>query len=385
MVDAVPGPEVQRWDPRSPQVLDDQVAAYDALRRRCPVAHSESLHWSVFRHADVVQALLDPGTFGNEVSTHLSVPNGMDPPRHTAYRHLIEPYFGPAALAAFEPVARRIADEMIDRLRPGEIEWMDGFARECALRMLSGVMQWPASLHEPLREWIRSNQAATLAQDRAALADLAFEFDGHIRAQLAACRADASRDDPTARLLRERVEGRPLEDAEIVSIVRNWTVGELSTMAACFGILAGFVASHPRLQDEWRAQPQRLPAAIDEVLRIDPPLIANRRIVRSAIELGRHRFEPGDRVSLIWASANRDEAVFGDPDEFRADRDPGLNLLYGAGIHVCPGAPLARLQLRLVLDRLLARTRAIEPSGAAVKARYPTGGFSSLPLRVALA
>jgi hypothetical protein len=102
------------------------------------------------------------------------------------------------------------------------------------------------------------------------------------------------------------------------------------------------------------------------------------------VELAGHRFEPGDRLSLLWASANRDEAVFGDPDEFRTDRDPSLNLLYGAGIHVCPGAPLARLQLRIVMETLLANTRSIEPvpGTAPVRAHYPNGGFSSLPLRI---
>ena len=89
-------------------------------------------------------------------------------------------------------------------------------------------------------------------------------------------------------------------------------------------------------------------------------------------------------MTLIWASANRDEAVFGDPDEFRLDRDPSQNLLYGAGIHVCPGAPLARLELRIVMEELLARTRriALVPGKPPARAMYPASGFSSLPLWV---
>ncbi len=381
-----PEPTIHDWDPRAPEVLADQVAAYDDIRRRCPVAHSDYLQWSLFRHADVVRVLDDPATFSSAVSTHLNVPNGMDPPRHTAYRRLIEPYFAPEALAAFEPECRRVVRDLVDRLpASGDVEWMDAFARDCAMQMLCAFMGWPAALHEPLREWVRKNHAATLAQDRAAMADVAFDFDGHIRAQLALRRAAGlTGDDVTTRLLKERIDGKPLADAEIVSIVRNWTVGELSTMAASLGILAEYLASHPPLQRSLRSAPAGLPAAIDEILRMDAPLIANRRVVREPVEIGGRRFAPGDRVSLMWASANRDEAAFGDPDEFRPDRDPALNLLYGAGIHVCPGAPLARLQLRIAMETLLAQVRSIGrvPGRAPVRACYPTGGYSSLPLRV---
>jgi hypothetical protein len=377
---------IPEWDPRAPEVLTDQVAAYDGLRRRCPVAHSDHLHWSLFRHADVVRVLLDPETFSNAVSTHLNVPNDMDPPRHDTYRKLIDSYFTAQALATFEPECRRIARDMIDRLPArGDVEWMGAFARDCALQLLCAFMGWPAALHGPLRDWVRKNHAATLAQDRTALADIAFEFDGHIRAQIASRQAcGLSGDDVTTQLLKDRIGGEPLPDAEIVSIVRNWTVGELSTMAACFGILAEYLASHPALQQSLRADPAGLPAAIDEILRIDAPLISNRRVVRKPVEIGGTRFEPGDRLSIIWASANRDEALFGDPDEFRPGRNAPSNLLYGAGIHVCPGAPLARLQLRIVMEALLAQVRAIErvPGEAPVRACYPAGGFSSLPLRI---
>lgn len=376
---------VPTWDPRSPEVQDDQVRAYDALRRRCPVAHSDYLHTSLLRHADVVRVLHDPATFGSQVSSHLNVPNGMDPPQHTAWRRLIEPYFDAQALAAFEPGCRRIVLELADGLpHRAELEWMD-FARDCTMRMLCAFMGWPDTLHEPLRDWVRKNHAATLAQDRAAMADIAFEFDAHIRTQLALRRADGlAGADVTTRLARERIDGRPLSDAEIVSIVRNWTVGELSTMAACVGILAAYLAAHPELLASLRADPAGLPAAIDEILRMDAPLIANRRVVRQPVEIGGTRFDPGDRLSILWASANRDEAVFGDPDEFRPDRDPSLNLLYGAGIHVCPGAPLARLQLRVVMEALLGQVRSLAfvRDRPPVRALYPAGGYSSLPLRV---
>ncbi|HKO34718.1 MAG TPA: cytochrome P450, partial [Candidatus Limnocylindria bacterium] len=167
------------WDPRSPAVLDDQIAAYDRMRSRCPVANSEYLHWSVFRHADVTRVLEDHGTFSNAVSRHPSVPNGMDPPEHTEYRMLIEPYFAPERVRAFEPVCRAIATDLVDRLpTSGEVELMGGFARDFALRIQCAFMGWPAELREPLRRWTRRNHEATLSGDRAATEAVALEFDG---------------------------------------------------------------------------------------------------------------------------------------------------------------------------------------------------------------
>lgn len=375
------------WDPRSEAVLDDQIASYDEMRRRCPVAHSEYLHWSLFRHEDVVRALHDYHTFSNAASSHPSVPNGMDPPQHTLYRQLIEPYFSAERMAAFEPVCRDIAVKLVDGLpAAGEVELMAAFAEEFALQAQSAFLGWPAELNEPLRRWTRKNYAATLARDRNAMEEVAFEFDGYIRALLAQRRAAGAGtpSDITACLLRERVADRLLNDEEIISILRNWTVGELSTMSASVGILMHYLAARPALQQQLREQPSLLPVAIDEILRIHAPLIANRRITTREVEIGGRRLAAGERVTLMWASANRDEAVFGDPDDFRLDRDPSKNLLYGAGIHVCPGAPLARMELRVILEALLQRGCRLQlvPGKEPVNAVYPASGFAALPLRI---
>lgn len=380
-------PQALDWDARSPAVLEDQIKAYDGMRHRCPVAYSDYLHWSLFSHGDVMRALTDHETFSNAVSSHLSVPNGMDPPQHTPYRHLIEPYFGPEEMTRFEPVCRRIAEDLVEALpAQGEVELVGRFAQDFALRIQCAFMGWPAELHEPLRRWTARNREATLAGDRQAMAQIALDFDRYIRDQLDVRRAAgaAAADDLTTRLLRETIDGRALSDEEIVSILRNWTVGELSTIASCVGILAHYLAEEPDLQQRLRQEPGLLPAAIDEILRIHAPLISNRRIATRDVEIGGRQLKAGDRLTLIWASANRDEAVFGDPDEFRLDRDPALNLLYGAGIHVCPGAPLARLELRIVMETLLARTRRIflVEDRAPVRAIYPAGGFASLPLGI---
>jgi len=375
------------WDPRSEAVLKDQMATYDDMRRRCPVATSRYGYTSLFRHADVMRVLMDHETYSNAVSRFPSVPNGMDPPEHTAYRRLIEPYFEPQQMEAFAPVCREVAVRLVQALpEQADVELMADFAQIFALQIQCAWLGWPVELHEPLRLWTLKNQAATLARDEAAMSAVALEFDGYIKDLLTARRnaGSAAPDDVTTRLLRDQALGRPLTDDEIVSILRNWTVGELGTIAASIGILVHYLAGHGALQQQLREQPALLPAAIDEILRIHAPLVMNRRVTTREVTLGERTLAAGTRLALIWASANRDEAVFGDPDEFRLDREPQLNLLYGAGIHVCPGAPLARLELRVVMEELLGRTRriALLADQQPVKAFFPASGFSSLPLHI---
>lgn len=375
------------WDPRSAQVLDDQIGSYDEMRQRCPVARSRYGYVSLFKHADVRRVLLDPDTFSSAVSRFPSVPNGMDAPQHTAFRSLIDPYFEPDRMQVFEPVCARIAHALVDALPvDGSVEFMGGFAWEFAVQVQCAFMGWPDSLQAPLRKWTLRNHAATLAIDPDAMEAVAREFDGYVRALVVQRRLAGKQapDDVTTRLVHEQLDGRPLDDAEIVSIARNWTVGELSTIAASVGIIAEYLAAHPALQQQLRTTPALMTAAADEILRMHGPLIMNRRRVTADVTIRGRSLRAGDRLALIWPSANRDEEVFGNPDEFRLDRDPALNLLYGAGPHVCPGAPLARLELRVMLEALLGGTTRIEriEGQKATNARYPASGYARLPLHI---
>lgn len=374
------------WNPGDPSVLRDQLVACDELRRRCPVAHSEQLGWSLFRHDDVTRVLLDHETFSNRVSKHRSVPNGMDPPEHTLYRRAIEPYFTAERMRRFEPVCRDAAITLLEPLAEHvTFDCAEEFAVPYALRCQCEFLGWPALLAEPIREWTRRNQDATRAGHRAALVEVAAEFRANVDDLLQARRKPGAppRDDVISGLLETRIEGKPLTDEEITSILRNWTMGELGSLASGIGILAGHLALDGDLQDRLRAEPSLLPAAIDEILRISGPLVLNRRVAKRDVELGGRRIAAGERVSLMWISANRDEAVFDDPAEVRLDRDPAANLLYGAGIHVCPGAPLARLELRVALEELLRLSGRIElqPDKPARKAVFPANGWESLPLK----
>ena len=372
------------WDPRSPQILGDQVAAYDDMRARCPVAHSDHLGWSVFRHEDVVAVVTDHGTFSSAVSNHPAIPNGYDPPQHGPYREIVNRYFEPEHMLAFEPACRTVASELVDQLPRGvAVEFIADFALSYALRVQRAWLGWPEYMEATLHHWTARNHRATLARDREQLDAVAAEFDAAVRRVLDAKRSGAATsDDITSQLMNETVGGVPLSDTDLVSILRNWTVGELATMSASVGILIGYLASNPVLQDALRASPTELPAAIDEILRMNAPLVANRRVATRDTELGGRTIAAGDRVNVNWASANRDEARFDDPDVFEPERNAEQNLLYGMGIHDCLGAPLARLQLRIVVEELLAATSSIEHANNSVPdfASYPASGFRTLPI-----
>ena len=101
-------PGISDWQPLSEEAQQDQLAYYDKIRQRCPVAHSESLHYSVLGHAEILQVLHDHQRFSNQAGRHLSVPNGMDPPQHSAFRKIIEPYFFEKAMTRFRPLCLNI-------------------------------------------------------------------------------------------------------------------------------------------------------------------------------------------------------------------------------------------------------------------------------------
>lgn len=373
------------WDPRSAQVQADQRAAFDELRERCPVAWSESMHWSVLRHADVMRVLQDHETFGSAVSQHPAVPNGYDPPQHTAYRRALDPFFSPERMKQFEPVCREVVANTVGQaLALRDLEVNHEFALPFAVRVQCAFLGWPPLVQDELLNWLRRSHAATRSGNRVLTSTIAAEFEAFVE-RMRTAREDAPHDqDINTELMHTTVDGRPLDLRELASVLRNWTVGEVGTISASVGILLHWLAAHPDWQQQLRQRPELLPPTIDEILRIDGPLVANRRITRAPVELGGRQLGTGERISINWVAANRDARAFEGPDAFRIDRDPSRNLLYGAGIHVCPGAPLARLELRLLMEELLLRTTRIElpPGDPPTRAVYPDAGYASLRIRM---
>lgn len=372
------------WDPQSEAVLTDPIAAYDEMRRRCPVAYSEQLGWSLFRHADVMRVLEDHATFSNVVSKHRSVPNGMDPPEHTGYRRAIEPFFTERRMRVFEPICRQIARSLLEPLSgSGSFDVVECFATPFAARCQCAFLGWPEDRAQTLADWTRAHQAAARAGDRAALGQLTAELGTLVHAQLSARRRADAPADITSELMRVEVDAAPLTDEELTSILRNWTVGEIGSLAAAIGIVAARLADDEALQQHLRAAaPAQLSMAIDELLRIEGPLSGSRRRATRDVDIGGRTIMAGERVTVMWTASNRDEHAFEAPDDVRFDREARANLLYGAGIHVCPGAPLARLELTVAFEESFRGNRRFRraPESVALRADAPMPGWRSLPL-----
>jgi cytochrome P450 len=369
----------------SPEVLADQLGTYDRQRAACAVARSPR-GVTLFRHADVVAAARDPQTFSSAVSSRRAVPNGMDPPEHSPWRALVDSFFAPAQIAALEPRVRAIADAVVAVLPRGTVvDAVGEIGTPFAVRAQTAWLGWQG-IEDELLAWMADNHAATRSGDTARNAAVAAAFDEIIRRQLRRRRAlgSAAPSDPTTALLAATLDGQPLDEADIVSILRNWTAGDLASMAAALGVVVWFLATHPQVQQHLREQPEGLAAAIDEMLRIDDPFLVNRRVTTRAVRIGEHELAAGTRIYLNWTSANRDEAVFGDPQAYRPERNAPHNLVYGAGIHACPGRPLATMELVVALQALLQASPNIEPAPEAAPERecYPLGGWRRVPVRL---
>ncbi|MCU0963663.1 MAG: cytochrome P450 [Burkholderiaceae bacterium] len=376
---------IPAWEPLSPEVLADQLGTYDRQRTACAMARSPR-GVTLFRHADVVAAAHDSQTFSSAVSSRRAVPNGMDPPEHAPWRALVDSFFAPVQIAALEPRVRAIADAVVAALPRGTgVEAVADIGGPFAVRAQTAWLGWQG-IEGELLAWMADNHAATRSGDTARNAAVAAAFDAIIRRQLCRRRAlgSAAPSDPTTALLSASLDGQPLSDADIVSILRNWTAGDLASMAAALGVVVRFLSTHPDVQQALRDRPEDLAPAIDEMLRLDDPFLVNRRVTTRAVRIGEHELAAGTRVYLNWTSANRDENVFGDSDAYRPERNAPHNLVYGTGIHACPGRPLATMELVVAVEALLKATALIEPAPDAVPERetYPLGGWRRVPVRL---
>jgi cytochrome P450 len=363
-------------------VLSDQQRAYDEMRSRCPVAHGDFLGWSVFTHREVVGAVRDTGTFSSATKRR-AIPNGMDPPEHTVYRQVLDPYFTSERMAAFEPRSREIASALLGPiLARGEAEFISEFAGPFPHQALCAFVGWPVADWNRVRGWTHGNQEAAFRQDREAGAVLALEFSAYVTEILDARRAGVGRaDDLMGELLATVVGGEPLSNEDIVSVLRTWTAGH-GTVASAVGIAILHLASDLDLQERLRREPALIDRTIREILRADGPLVSNTRRATREVEVAGKTIRSGQRISLMWIAADRDPEVVPDPDRLRLDRDAEDNLVFGAGIHRCLGEPLAMLNLRVALEELLSRTSRIELTSAEAQPRdvYPSNGLRSLSI-----
>jgi cytochrome P450 len=314
------------------------------------------------------------------------VPNSLDPPEHTAFRAAIDPFFSPERMQALERRLRVIALEIVTGLpRATTVDAVAEVGYQFAVRAQTEWLGWHGAERD-LLTWMADNHAASRFGDKVRTAAVAAAFDEIVIGQIRRRRelGVAAPMDPTTELLSMSVDGRPLRDEDIVSILRNWTAGDLGSIAAALGVVAHFLATHADVQERLRGGREDLALAIDEMLRIDDPFLVNRRIVTRATTTAGFEFEPGTRVYLNWTSANRDELAFADPDAYRPAEHAADNLVYGTGIHVCPGRPLATLELVVAVEALLSHTSrvALSLDEEPVRETYPVGGWRRVPVRL---
>ncbi len=339
-------------------------------------------------HPEVFEVVTDPRRFSSAVSRFLQVPNGMDGHEHRVYRAVVDKYFTARRMAVLEPPARAVARSLVAGLARGTaVDFTQELGYRYAVQVMLAWLGWPTELEEELIGWIVENAEATRSRDIDRTRAAADHFDDII-GRVIAPRMDRRDDDPedvTDELLRERVEGRLLNRAELVSILRNWTGGDLGSMALCIGVIAHQMAADPDIEADIRARrhsPAALDGALEELLRIDDPFVSNRRLATSDCTIGGMPVHKGERVLVDWTNANRDPRVFPDRTRYAPEDHARYNLVYGAGPHVCPGRPLARLELRVLFEELLDATRdfLLDPHIKGVRAERPLGGWASAPV-----
>lgn len=371
-------PEADPLDLRSQ--LDQQVG-------RCPVIKNEDGSYTLLSNADVRAAALDAETFSSAVSAHRAIPNSLDGAEHQAYRTLIEKYMTRQAVAAQEPQCREHARAIVSSLDDGAVvDAVSDIGTTFAVRTQSTWLGWPDSVEDALVQWVQDNHDAAGSKDRAVHAEIAERFDGIISG-LIEDRRDGNTDDVTYQLMQDQSLGRPLEDAEIVSILRNWTSGDLGSLASSVGVIVYALAADPSLQSELRSfvhegRTLDFEDALEEILRIDDPFVSNRRVTTTDTEVSGTVIPAGTRVHLNWVAANRDPHVFPDPDKFDPAVNMDNNLVFGIGPHVCPGRALTLMELRAVIWELLALTSWVHlsPDQPALREDVPASGWATVPV-----
>ncbi|HSN43593.1 MAG TPA: cytochrome P450 [Propionibacteriaceae bacterium] len=365
----------------------DLRAYTDELRPQHPVVRNVLGEWVLLRHDLVTEAALDHDRFSNAVSRHLHVPNGLDGTEHTAMREALDPFLSVEALAPYVADFERIASDLMDSLPRGEtLDAVSQIGATFAVRGQSVWLGWPPEFEDRLAAWVAENREATRSSDRSRTRQVAEDFDAIIHAVLASTRLQPAGGGPdvTTQLASTTVDGRPLTEPEIVSILRNWTGGDLGSIALCVGVLVYFLATHPEAQTRLRAgvPDDELDAVIDEILRIDDPFVSNTRVTTCPVQVGGADIPAGARVKLNWTSANRDEGTFVDPDAVDASGNAAKNLVYGLGKHACPGRLLSTIDLRIATRALLASTTSITlaPDAPAEREVAPVGGWRRVPV-----
>jgi cytochrome P450 len=346
----------------------------------------------ILRHADVRQAARDWHTFSSDAPFRVPIPSEehlrhdrqlpieVDPPEHTDYRRLVEPFFLRARTPAYEARVVALTDRLLDEAcgRAG-VEAVAEFALPLQSRALTILLDVPEAEAE---RWIRWGVHVFHGADGARKAA---ELDTYLHACLDRAAA-APGDDFFSALVRATFRGRPLTRAEMVGFANLTFAGGRDTIIHTVASVVGHLAAHPGALAFLREDPGRIVHAAEEFFRVFMPLTHIGRVCPAGAEVHGEVVPPGGRASLCWASANLDEAAFDAPREVRLDRRPNPHVSFGFGAHLCLGAPHSRVVLRTLLERLVVRVRSIELVAARPRVERTTAyertlGYDALDVR----
>jgi hypothetical protein len=304
-----------------------------------------------------------------------------DPPRHAHLRRLVQKSFSARRVAELEPWIRRTAGELIDELGDGPAELMAGLAMPLPMRVICALLGIPPEQTALFRHWSEATiaYAGIPPHDRKQRMEALARYLGQ---QLVARRTQPA-DDLITALVEAEIDGARLDDAEAIGFCMLLLIAGNETTTGLIGNCLHLLAQRPELWRRAREDRGLVEPILTETLRYESPVQRLLRVARHPVELSGAAIGEGDMIDVIYGSANRDPAVFSDPESFRLDRPATEHVAFGYGIHYCLGAPLAKVEARIALNAMLDRYARIEPGPApAVRQRqaYLALSFVSLPL-----
>ena len=342
----------------------DPFPAFRRLRAEAPVYwHPIPGFWTLTRHEDVVAVSRDPATFCSSRGILLSdierpvMPRQsiiyIDPPEHAKYRKLVQPAFSPGRLRAIEDHITVTVRELVATIADnGPSDFIDAFAAPLPLLVIADMLGVPGSDRERFKRWsdaiIEAGTQPT-AENMAQSVEL-LEYFGGVIAQ----RRARPGDDLISVLVHSEIDGERLEEFDLLMFCMTLLVAGNETTRNLLSHGALALATYPEQRALLAREPSLMPRAIEEMLRWGSPVASFMRMATRDTELRGTPIREGDRLLMLYAAANRDDAVFGaDAEEFRVERDASRHVAFGFGEHFCLGAQLARMEARIAFAQLL--------------------------------
>ncbi len=347
----------------SPGGADEPHHTSRRLREECPVARNEfagAPNVSLSRYEDVLWAMRHPEVFSSDpeamsLGEQPLIPLQVDPPLHTRYRRLLNPEFLPRIVARLEPDVRVLVGQIIDAfVDRGECDFHDEFATPLPSTIFLRLMGLPQRDLGTFLQWRDDTVRPDVEPgDLEAAARVRAEAGAAINAYFEGALEERRRhpdDGLLSKLVTAEMDGERLSQREQLGICHLMLIGGLDTVTATLDCMIVHLARHPDRRRAIVADPSLVPSAIEELLRRESPVMVVPRIVKQDVTLRGVELRVGDHVSLLIGAANTDDAEFPDGDDVELGRDANKHLAFGGGHHLCLGAHLARLELRVGLE-----------------------------------